>query len=569
MAFARTGVVVDVIGAEVAARQLQSVAAAEAGIATAAVPASAGLDKVNANLGRIGSGAEDMGKKTSLAAQAMSALRKAAELIPGVELGTIFAAAATGVALLASKLFGAADAAGELAKSSRVLTQQLVADAMKVNSIADGMDRYAKSVGAASGKALTFRQEQEALRKIASGEIVTSEGSRKKSEDTEATLRRYTELLENARRDYVSYASDVVAAGGMVAIEAKVKELEARRAEADRVEMVLTGQTASGDPWLNQIKNFGAGLVTRARIAGQVTADQLRRDVDTYGIILDSKFELARRKQEEAERKAKEAARRKGPAADIFNTLLTLPGVGSFSPAQEATAAWERGIANARAQQTSAADLELVMFQRNQMMVAHATPAANDDTERQRERFDELARMYDEAERRTRQFFEMQQTLVEEGKNMLLGFGQAFANAAAAAILNGGGFRKMTNELLKGLAAQALGRSLFEAASAVASLAMGNVPAAVLHGKAAAMFGAIAAGGIIGAAGTGGVGSSSSSGGSGSYAPASGAGTNHNRPGGQSQPTIIVQIGSETVARVVDGEDRRRQMRGGLEVRAA
>jgi hypothetical protein len=69
---------------------------------------------------------------------------------------------------------------------------------------------------------------------------------------------------------------------------------------------------------------------------------------------------------------------------------------------------------------------------------------------------------------------------------------QGFANAGAAAIWEGKNFKKATNEMLRGIGQQATAKALFEGASALAALALGDVPTAILHGKAAAAYGVVA-----------------------------------------------------------------------------
>lgn len=82
---------------------------------------------------------------------------------------------------------------------------------------------------------------------------------------------------------------------------------------------------------------------------------------------------------------------------------------------------------------------------------------------------------------------------------------QGFANAGAAAIWEGKNFKKATNEMLRGIGQQATAKALFEGASALAALALGDVPTAILHGKAAAAYGVVAGVAALGAAATGGI----------------------------------------------------------------
>ena len=78
------------------------------------------------------------------------------------------------------------------------------------------------------------------------------------------------------------------------------------------------------------------------------------------------------------------------------------------------------------------------------------------------------------------------------------------------------------NEVLGGWKKQALAKSIFHTAAALASLAVLDFRGAALHGQAAATFGAVAAVAAVGAAATGGVRSPSSGGGAGSSTGGSG-----------------------------------------------
>lgn len=95
---------------------------------------------------------------------------------------------------------------------------------------------------------------------------------------------------------------------------------------------------------------------------------------------------------------------------------------------------------------------------------------------------------------------------------------QGLADAGAAAILEGRGFKAASNEVLKGLARQALARSLFEGAAALASLAMFDPGSALLHAKAAAAFALVTGLAAAGASATGGLRSGSGGGSAGAGA---------------------------------------------------
>jgi len=88
--------------------------------------------------------------------------------------------------------------------------------------------------------------------------------------------------------------------------------------------------------------------------------------------------------------------------------------------------------------------------------------------------------------------------------NQVADMSQALGDAALGAIFYGEGFEKGVNQALNAIFRQAAGMAIFEGAAALASLALGNVVSAELHGQAAAMYGLLAAGAGLGAAVTGG-----------------------------------------------------------------
>ena len=136
-------------------------------------------------------------------------------------------------------------------------------------------------------------------------------------------------------------------------------------------------------------------------------------------------------------------------------------------------------------------------------------------------------------------------------------FGQGIAASAANAILFGESFTKGVNQAMKALAAQALAQSLFEGAAAVGSLAMGNIPAAIKHGEAAALYAGVAAFAALGAAATGGL----RSGGGGAGAAGGAGGGSLARPAAnqtQAPPqfTIVLSAGAVHDAVVFEADAR-------------
>jgi hypothetical protein len=171
-----------------------------------------------------------------------------------------------------------------------------------------------------------------------------------------------------------------------------------------------------------------------------------------------------------------------------------------------------------------------------------------------------------EASESTKAVFGEMGAAISDAGGMLTGFGKGMAHAAAATLLTGAGFKKAANQMLQGLAIQALGQALFEAAMGTASLGMaflghpGAGPAAAAHFQAAGMFGAIAAGAALGVGATGGF----SKGGAGGGSSSAAAGTNPYQGTGGGSTQVVVMIGGEVVTRGVQVETRKQAQRGGI-----
>jgi hypothetical protein len=171
-----------------------------------------------------------------------------------------------------------------------------------------------------------------------------------------------------------------------------------------------------------------------------------------------------------------------------------------------------------------------------------------------------------EASESTKAVFGEMGAAISDAGGMLTGFGKGMAHAAAATLLTGAGFKKAANHMLQGLAIQALGQALFEAAMGTASLGMaflghpGAGPAAAAHFQAAGMFGAIAAGAALGVGATGGF----SKGGAGGGSSSAAAGTNPYQGTGGGSTQVVVMIGGEVVTRGVQVETRKQAQRGGI-----
>lgn len=133
------------------------------------------------------------------------------------------------------------------------------------------------------------------------------------------------------------------------------------------------------------------------------------------------------------------------------------------------------------------------------------------------------------------------------GRKMTEALGSSIAASIAGDKAHATSVQKATHDILEGLAAQAIGRALYETASGVADLASYQYSSAAQHFEAAALFGAIGVGAGLGARaiGTGeaatpasGSGVSSSASGSGGFGGGSGSGGGN----GQNQAPITINI---------------------------
>lgn len=559
MTILRQEVKIYVTGAQQAEKELKGVAGAGKGIEAAAVSsavklnilgreitgAAASADKMRDSVKKAETGVLAVGKSTSAASGAMSMLRKAAELIPGVELGTIFAAAATGAAMLASELFGASDAAMALAKSGDVLTEGAVAEAMKVDDLTDGMDRYARAMGLANAKAMTFLEHQRALRSIATGETKDVGVEFKRTEALAEELAALNEYLKVAI--YAGTAEDKLSRlRTEIAVktdELLAQDMETRILMSGPSQDKTAGWFAAAAADARKAEASGAKAGARKQRPGRIDARD--KVADFAGASAIPGF---------------------GSPSPDFAGASVVPGFGDMESdsAFIAKRLSESRDARLAAMQKAIADSERIgvlgPFQREDTPPSIVAMLTASDAEREKFSAD-----MEFASSATQSTFAGMGSNIATAHGMLEGLGKGFAQAAAATIILGGGFKRAANEMLKGLAVQALGQALWEGAMGTASLGMaflghpGALASAEAHFQAAGMFGVIAAGAALGAAGTGGF---RSRGGGG--ASASAAGTNPYQGSAQGGTVVNVMIGGEVVTRGVQVETRRQSLRGGI-----
>lgn len=607
MGFTRTEIRVEVTGAEEGARAMRGLAAAEDKVSESAIRERLSVQDAEQAIVRkvraeqaAKQAIEDalkptteMTKQTGLLAKAgelassgLTMLRKAAEIIPGMELGTIIAGVAAGVYAL-YKAFGPATDATD--KQTAAFKAQAAA-ARDLAAAQRGLLRGEIGAGAAA-----LRQTLDRL-----GPGVTPE-----AQDQVIRLAALRQQAERARDEAIQRS--VRRAGGLVPVsDAEQQRIEALQAERNK--LIEQAQERDGADFKLSFKERSA-LAVQAQ-AFQVEIDKIRDEANKAAdwklseVVNQTTADLANLdRQLRGFGAGGPAPRAEGGGGRAGGgrvaSMPTVPGPTTTPMFSIAPAPGEdltpRGIDNvvsldawkAKRAAEAAAQAQEVINQRNNMMAGHATPAgvpampevpsllkmmtASDE---ERAAFDQ--QMAD-AGAGIKGLYSETQRLADDGVNMLSGLGRGLSQAAAASLLTGKSFRAAANELLKSLAVQAAGQAIWETALGIGSLAMaamgtpGALASAGLHFKAAGVFAGLSAAFAGGAGLTGGMrgggGGGASAGGGGGMASA--AGTNPYQPSQRAPQPIVIQIGAEVVTRVVDGERRREARRDGITAREA
>lgn len=510
-----------------------------------------------------------LGKAGQLASSGLTLLRKAAEVIPGMELGTIIAGVAAGVYAL-YKAFGPATDATE--KQTAAFRAQAAA-ARDLAAAQRGLLRGEIGAGSAA-----LRQALDRL-----GPGVTAE-----AQDQIIRLAAQREQTEQARNEAIQRS--VRRAGGLVPVsDAEQKRIEALQAERDKLieqaqerdgadfklsykeRSALAVQAQAFQAEINKIRDEANKVADwrLSEVVNQTTADLANFDRQLRGFGAGGGMP-----------RESGGGRGGGPARAADTTqsrrameASALAGIGGMM-----AESYDASAEAARARAQEMADFQLAQDQRNAMMMAHTQGAQGEPvvpsifamltaTEEEKAAFDQQLA---DAGAGIQSIYAETQRLAEDGKGMLTGLGKGLSTAAAASLLTGKSFKHAANELLKSLAVQAAGQAIWETALGVGSLAMaamGNPTAgasAALHFKAAGMFGALAAAFAGGASMTGGLrdGGASASGGGGGSAAAVGTGGGGGR--GETPVYVSVQIGEEPVAAIMRRSNEREARRGGM-----
>lgn len=267
---------------------------------------------------------------------------------------------------------------------------------------------------------------------------------------------------------------------------------------------------------------------------------------------------------------------------------FALPGrtVTAGEAVQRASSAWGEAGVIARAEEERRAREQAEALERMHglglMAAGHAMPEAApqapsllavltaDDEERARFEAD-----METASAGVQRMYAATQEAADGARQLGRSMGLGLSNAAAAALLTGGSFKKLANDVLKSIAVQAAGLAIFETAKGLGNLALAafGIPnaaaAAALNFQSAAMYGAVATVAGIGAGATGGLRSGGSARSVSVGAAPSMGGTSQYGGGSGGATVVQVYISGEQVTRAVRVEQSRQRMTGGITGRAA
>jgi len=606
MGFTRTEIRVEVVGAEEGARAMRGLAAAEDKVSEAAIRERLAVGDAEAAIVkkiRAEQAAKraiedalkpttEMTKQTGLLAKAgelassgLTMLRKAAEVIPGMELGTIIAGVAAAV-------YGLYKAFGPATDATDKQTAAFKAQAAAARDLASAQRELLRGEVNAGGAAL--RQMLDRL----------GPGATPEAQDQVIRLAAQREQAARARDEAIQRS--VRRAGGLVPVsDAEQKRIESLQAERNKV--IETAQEKDGNSfklslrdrqamaeiakaYQGEIDKIRAGATKAAdwrlsEVVNQTTADLANLDRQLRGMGAGPGGGVPR-----------ETAPSNGGASRVKAPAPPGPRVSPMwaMPAGAGDDLTPFGIANV-------ASIEEFKAKRD----AEAFARMDADIEQQRLAGEKAAEAYaiGFAEFSKPAMVETQRdlfaTLSDTASSSLGGMVDSAMNSATMLVdivgtITGAFGAMATNMILSGDAgSKAIKKSVANALAGYSAQAFGLATLLTIAGAAAQATGPIfgwyapqiftaagiaAAGGValglsaralgadkVGASPSGSRGGGSAGSGGGM---ASAAGTNPYRSESSAPQPIHIHIGSETVTRVVDGERRREARRDGISARA-
>lgn len=568
MTIRRTEFEVSVKGDDAAAKAFDGVAAAESRMVSAAGISSAALErqeraqekaresakKLQTEIAAVAMPANGMKVAVEGAGKALAVLSKAAAILPGFGIAGLLLAIGEGASYMAEQFTGA--------KKSTELQDAALRE-------------YQRTVEATTKAVYELGRAQTAAGRSAIGGAL---GIDPRALSGQA---RIDAARLGQQRDALDAAQKRIDAeyGALAARERSIRERAAALSDAAQ------GGIRAGMFGMAAELERDAAAVGASRRALDEEVRQLQSRETDYARTLERLRGLAAPTATPRAAGGRAAAGREHPMGDM---AFALPGrtVTAGEAVQRASSAWGEAGVIARAEEERRAREQSEALERMHglglMAAGHAMPEAApqapsllsvltaDDEERARFEAD-----METASAGVQRMYAATQEAADGARQLGQSMGIGLSNAAAAALLTGGSFKKLANDVLKSIAVQAAGLAIFETAKGLGNLALAafGVPnaaaAASLNFQSAAMYGAVATVAGIGAGATGGLRSGGSARAVSVGAAPSMGGTSQHGGGSGGATVVQVYISGEQVTRAVRVEQSRQRMTGGITGRAA
>jgi len=476
-----------------------------------------------------------LGKAGSLASSGLTLLRKAAEIIPGMELGTIIAGAAAG-------LYGLYQLFKDTTKQTGMMTDAMTAygqevakvavesakkfDELRVSQARAGLAMVGGSLGV-KGEQLPFDQAM---------------GAQKLQQDIETareTQRKSLEGVAELERRNAALVIDRASAGKLLPTDPLAIDLRRRQIEINEQRR---GFRAAYDAAASELRSLSAPYESAGRRGGR------------SGKAVDGSLgaTVGRIAAEQSPRRAMESG--------------ALAGIGGMQGES-----YDASAEAARAKAQEMADFQLVQDQRNAMMIAHMQ-GVQTEAATTANAMDMLAGSFDGAFGRMVSSATDAGGILKQALSVIAGaVGSMMTNIIISGNAGSKGVAKAAGNALAGLSAQAFGYGvLLEGLALAAALVPGlGFSAPSIAAAGGVMFGVGAALGVtaraLGAdklgAKSSGAGASAGGGGGGSSAA---VGTGGGGGRGEAPVYVSVQIGEEPVAAIMRRSNEREARRGGM-----
>lgn len=477
-----------------------------------------------------------LGKAGSLASAGLTMLRKAAEIIPGMELGTIIAGAAAG-------LYGLYQLFKDTTTQTGMMTDAMTAYGQEVAKVATESAKkfdelrvsQARAGLAMVGGALGVRGEQ-----LPFDQAMGAQKLQQDIESARETQRKSLEGVAELERRRAALDIDKARAGTLLPTDPLAIDLRRRQIEINEQRR---GFRAAYDAAAAELRSLSAPYESTGRSGGRGG-----RAVDTsLGAT------VGRIAAEQSPRRAMESG--------------ALAGIGGM-----AGESYDASAEAARARAQEMADFQIAQDQRNAMMIAHMQ-GVQSEAATTANAMDMLAGSFDGAFARMVGSATDAGGMLTQTLSVITGaVGSMMTNIIISGNAGSKGVAKAAGNALAGISAQAFGYGVLleglAAASALVPILGFSAPSLAAAG--AVMFGVGAALGVtaralgadkLGAGGKSSAGASAGGGGGGSSAA---VGTGGSGSRGEAPVYVSVQIGEEPVAAIMRRSNEREARRGGM-----